>query len=176
MHPLVRNGGSLGGMNRRQIVVGAIALSGVASAQTGARSHLIGVWKLRSCLRTFKDGRTEHPFGEQPVGRIEYDKAGRMSALLMRPGRHSTLPPGMELDKAPNEELRDAVTGFVAYFGSYEIEEATQKVVHHVEASLSPSWVGTDMKRGFRFDAGRLILIRPAPDSSDELIWERESD
>ena len=163
-------------MNRRQIIVGAIALSGVASAQPGERSRLIGVWKLRSCLRTFKDGRTEHPFGEQPVGRIEYDKAGRMSALLMRPGRHSTLPPGMELDKAPNEELRDAVTGFVAYFGTYEIEEATQKVVHHVEASLSPSWVGTDLKRSFRFDAGRLILTRPAPDSSDELTWERESD
>jgi Lipocalin-like domain len=174
--PSCGNGDSLGDMNRRQIIVGAIALSGVASAQTGARSRLIGVWKLRSCLRTFKDGHTEHPFGEQPVGRIEYDKAGRMSALLMRPGRHSTLPPGMELDKAPNEELRDAVTGFVAYFGTYEIEEATQKVVHHVEASLSPSWVGTDLKRSFRFDAGRLILIRPAPDTSDELIWERESD
>ena len=83
----------------------------------------------------------------------------------------------MELDKAPNEELRDAVTGFVAYFGTFEIDEATQKVVHHIEASLSPSWVGTDLKRSFHFDAaGRLILTRPAPDSSDELIWERESD
>ena len=168
----------LGDMNRRQIIVGAIALSGVASAQTAARSRLIGVWKLRSCLRTFKDGRTEHPFGEQPVGRIEYDKAGRMSALLMRPGRHSTLPPGVELDKATNEELRDAVTGFVSYFGTFEIDEAAQKVIHHIEASLSPSWVGTDLKRSFHFDAGRLILTRPAPDgsSSDELIWERESD
>jgi hypothetical protein len=163
-------------MNRRQVIIGAVALSGTASAQPAARGRLIGVWKLRSCLRTFRDGRTEHPFGEQPVGRIEYDKAGRMSALLMRPGRHSTLPPGMELDRATNEEIRDAVTGFVAYFGTYEIEEATQKVVHHVEASLSPSWVGTNLKRSFRFDAGRLILTRQAPDSSDELIWERESD
>jgi Lipocalin-like domain len=165
-------------MNRRQIIVGAIALSGSASAQTRSRSRLIGIWKLRSCLRTFKDGRTEYPFGEKPVGRIEYDKAGRMSALLMRPGRRSTLPPGMELDKAPNEELRDAVTGFVAYFGTFEIDEATQKVVHHIEASLSPSWVGTDLNRSFHFDAGRLILTRPAPDgsSSDELIWEREPD
>jgi len=96
----------------------------------------------------------------------------------MRPGRHSALPPGVELDKAPNEELRDAVTGFVAYFGTYEIDEATQKVVHHIEASLSPSWVGTELKRSFHFDAGRLTLTRPAPDgsSSDELIWERESD
>ena len=118
----------------------------------------------------------QHPVKDFDAWRIEYDKAGRMSALLMRPGRRSTLPPGMELDRATNEEMREAVTGFVAYFGTYEIEEATGKVIHHVEASLSPSWVGTDLKRSFRFDAGRLILTRPAPDSSDELIWERESD
>jgi hypothetical protein len=165
-------------MNRRQIIIGAMGLSAVASAQPGTRGRLLGVWKLRSCVRTFKDGRTEHPFGEQPVGRIEYDKAGRMSALLMRPGRRSTLPPGVELDKATNEELRDAVTGFVSYFGTFDIDEATHTVVHHIEASLSPSWVGTDLKRSFHFDAGRLILTRPAPDgsSSDELVWERESE
>jgi hypothetical protein len=165
-------------MNRRQIIIGAIGLSCVASAQPGTRSRLIGVWKLRSCVRTFKDGRTEYHFGKQPVGRIEYDKAGRMSALLMRPDRRSTLPPGVELDQATNEELRDAVTGFVSYFGTYDIDEATQTVVHHVEASLSPSWVGIDLNRSFHFDAGRLILTRPAPDgsSSDKLVWEREPD
>lgn len=162
-------------MNRRR-AIGLIGLSTCVSAQPSVRSRLIGVWKLQSCLRTFKDGRTAHPFGDKPVGRIIYDRAGRMSALLMRPGRRSTVPPGMELSTAPNEELRDAVTGFVAYFGTFDIEEATQTVIHHVEASLSPSWVGTDLKRRFRFDAGRLILIRPAPDSSDELIWERASD
>jgi hypothetical protein len=158
-------------MNRRQVIIGVIGLSAGAYAQPSARSRLVGVWKLRSCLRTFKDGRTEHPFGEKPVGRIEYDKAGRVSALLMRPGRRSTLPPGTELDN-------DAVTGFVAYFGTFDIEEATQTVIHHIEASLAPSWVGTDLKRRFRFDASHLLLTRPAPDSSssDELVWERESD
>jgi len=163
-------------MNRRQIIIGAIGVAASASAQPKAHSRLIGVWKLQSCLRTFRDGRTEHPFGDKPVGRIEYDKAGRMSALLMRPGRHSSLPHGMELDKATNEELRDAVTGFVAYFGTFFIDEATQTVVHHVEANLSPSLVGSSLKRTFRFDAGNLILTRPAPDSSDELIWQRESE
>ena len=87
----------------------------------------------------------------------------------MRPDRQSTLPPGTELDN-------DAVTGFVAYFGTFSIEEGTQTVIHHIEASLSPGWVGMDLKRHFRFDAMRLILIRPASDSSDELVWERQSD
>lgn len=156
-------------MNRRQIVIGSFGLSAGAYAQPAAQNRLIGVWKLRSCLRTYKDGRTEHPFGEKPIGRIEYDKAGRMSALLMRPGRPSTLPPGTELDN-------DAVTGFVAYFGTFDIDEATQSVIHHVQASLAPSWVGTNLKRHFRFDADRLILTRPASGISDELVWEREPD
>jgi hypothetical protein len=162
-------------MNRRH-AIGLIGLSAIAYGQSASHSRLIGVWKLRSCKRTYEDGRTEYPFGEKPVGRIEYDKEGRMSALLMRPGRRSTLPPGMELDKANVDELRDAVTGFVAYFGTFEVEEATQSVIHHVEASLSPSWVGTDLKRRFRFDGTRLILTRPAPNSSDELVWEKERD
>jgi Lipocalin-like domain len=156
-------------MNRRHVIFGVISLSANAYAQATPRSRLVGVWRLRSCLRTFKDGRTIQPFGEKPVGRIEYTKAGIVSALLMRPGRKSTLPPGTELDN-------DAVTGFVAYFGTFRIEEATQTVIHQIEASLAPGWVGTELKRHFRFEAKRLILIRPASDSSDELVWERESD
>jgi hypothetical protein len=57
--PCPESGDGLDDMNRRQIIIGAIGLSGAASAQPGACSRLIGVWKLRSCLRTFKDGRTD---------------------------------------------------------------------------------------------------------------------
>ena len=141
-----------------------------------ALSRLIGVWKLRSCLRTFKDGTVVHPFGERPVGRISYDRAGRVSALLMRPGRRSTLAPGTELDEASEDEVREAVTGFVAYFGTYEIDEAAQTVIHHVEAALSPNWVGGELRRRFRLEGNCLMLTRPAPESKDELVWDREPD
>jgi hypothetical protein len=51
-----------------------------------------------------------------------------MFALLMRSGRRSTVAPGLELDTASAEEIRQAVTGFVAYFGSYEVDNAAQTV------------------------------------------------
>ena len=159
-------------MNRRH-AIGLIGIAAIANGQPGIRSSLIGVWKLRSCRRTFEDGRTEFPFGEKPVGRIEYDKEGRMFALLMRPGRRSTLAPGLELDAASAEEIREAVTGFVAYFGSYEVDDASQTVTHHVEASLEPSWVGTSLKRRFRWDGAKLVLTRAVPGMTDELLWER---
>jgi hypothetical protein len=94
-------------------------------------------------------------------------------ALLMRSGRRSTVAPGLELDAASVEEIREAVTGFVAYFGSYEVDDASQTVTHHVEASLVPSWVGTSLKRHFRWDGARLVLTRAVPGTTDELVWER---
>ena len=58
--------------------------------------------------------------GEKSVGRITYDRVGRMSAQLMRPGRRSTVAPGVSLiaGNANVEEIREAVNGFIAYFGS----------------------------------------------------------
>ena len=53
--------------------------------------RFIGVWKLLSCERRFADGKVDYPYGEKPVGRLTYDRAVRMSALLMRPGRLSTV-------------------------------------------------------------------------------------
>jgi hypothetical protein len=161
-------------MNRRKLV-GLMELSAAnfALAQPAVRGSLIGLWTLQSCVRTFADGHKEYPFGEKPVGRIEYDNEGRMFALLMRSGRRSTVAPGLELDAASAEEIREAVTGFVAYFGTYEVDDASQTVTHLVEASLEPSWVGTSLKRRFRWDGARLVLTRAVPGTTDELVWEQ---
>ena len=164
-------------MDRRQAIA-LLAIAAPAIAQPGGQNLLIGAWRLRSNVRTLRDGQTLNHFGPNPVGRIEYDKSGRMFALLMRPGRSSTVPAGMELDNAPEGELRDAVTGFVAYYGNFEVDEATHTVIHHVQASLVPSWVGTDLKRNFCFEVGSLVLTRTSPDgtSSDRLVFDREPD
>jgi hypothetical protein len=161
-------------MNRR-LLIGLLGASLGNRAQR-RRNSLIGVWKLQSCRRNFTDGHAELPFGEKPVGRIQYDRSGRMSAMLMRPGRRSILPPGIQLDHATDEELRDAVSGFVAYFGTFDVDLPNQTVIHHVQASLAPAWVGADLKRNFRFERGSLVLTRQATGVVDTLIWVRESD
>lgn len=163
-------------MNRRELLA-AVGASANAFAQGTDRERLIGSWRLRTLVRTFKDGRTEHPYGQQPIGRIQYEKSGRMMALVMRPGRSSTIQAGGGLTTAGCDELREAVTGFIGYFGTYEVNENAKTVIHRVQASLVPDQVNTELVRRFRFDGNRLILHRSAPDgsSSDELVWERES-
>ncbi len=136
-----------------------LCLLAVAVHGAGIQDRFAGVWKLVSFETRGRDGSVTHPFGENPVGRITYDKAGRMSAQLMRPGRRS-----------------DDRTGFFAYFGTYRIDEASRTVVHHVEACLAPAWVGTDVRRTYEFSGNRLILTVTREDGVGRLVWEREPD
>ena len=166
-------------MNRRQMIGTIGCAAGFSTAlQAAPRDRFIGVWKLIRCERKSKDGRIDYPYGEKPVGRITYDKAGRMSAQLMRPGRRSTVAPGVSLiaGNAGSEEIRDAVDGFISYFGTFDVDESAKTVIHHVQACLVPSWVGTDLQRTYRFDAKRLVLTASAATSVLELVWEREPD
>jgi hypothetical protein len=40
-----------------------------------------------------------------------------------------------------------AFDAYVAYFGTYTVDAAKQILVHHVEASLDPTYNGTDQAR-----------------------------
>ena len=167
-------------MNRREIIGSlgvALGASAVAGAEGSVRDRFIGVWDLVSCERKFKDGRIEYPYGEKPVGRITYDVAGRMSAQLMRPGRHSTMRPGTSFvtGGAGTDEIREAAAGYMAYYGKFDIDEASTTVIHHVQACLIPSWVGTDLKRTYRFSADRLFLTLSSAASTTELIWRKDT-
>ena len=131
------------------------------SAVSSVRGRFIGVWKLVSCERKANHGEVSYPYGEKPVGRLTYDKEGRMSAQLMRPGRRSY-----------KEDLLDILDGFIAYFGTYSINESARTVTHHVQACLFPMWVGTDLKRMYEFSGNRLILEAASAEGVVRLVWE----
>ncbi|MBI3471134.1 MAG: lipocalin-like domain-containing protein, partial [Candidatus Solibacter usitatus] len=103
--------------------------------------------------------QVSYPFGAQALGRISYDAGGRMSAQLMRPDR-------------ANSPL-EAYQGYAAYFGTYDVDETAHTVIHHVEASLFPGWIGTNLKRAFEFSGNRLILTAVSREDTLTLVWER---
>ena len=161
---------------RRAILAAGASLA--ASAAPTTRDQFLGVWKLISYQRKSKDGQLAHPFTEKPVGRMTYDKAGRMSGQLMRPGRKSTMQSGISFvnGAAPDAEIREAANGFIAYFGTFDIDEANSTVIHHVEACLVPSWVGQDLKRKYRFEQSRLLLSAETAGMIVNLVWQRLPD
>ena len=147
------------------------------------KERFIGVWKLISCeSKNQTTGEVSYPFGRNPVGRLTYDAAGRVSAQLMNPGRRTiggppTRPTTAVARDASPEDMREILAGFLAYFGTFDIDESSHTVIHHVQACLVPSWVGTDLRRAYQFvDSGQLILTASFDQAHNRLVWQRERD
>ena len=65
--------------------------------------------------------------------------------------------------------------GVIAYYGTYTIDEATGRVIRHVEAAPNPQRIGDDFIRRYRFE-GRNLVIALNPRFETPLVWERLSD
>lgn len=133
--------------------------------------RLLGTWELLSYESVEPDGRRRRPFGDA-IGRITYDAAGNMAGQVMRPGRVPVDPRDGALEK-----VRAAYTGYIAYFGRYEIHPAGDVIVHHVAGALNPAMVGGDQIRRLRFDGERLVLEadvqKPDGAARHVLTWRR---
>lgn len=113
--------------------------------------------------------------GENAVGYLIYTADGYISGHLMRPGR-AGFEGGDPLRPKPDEAV-EAIGGYLSYCGTYEIRVGGV-VVHHVELSLAPNWIGAGQLRFYELDGDRLtITTRPhlvaGHPATTRLIWER---
>ncbi len=135
---------------------------------------LIGTWRLVSWENRSVDGQIIHPLGEDAVGYIMYNQDGYMFVAIMRSDRPKF--PAGDLLRGSTEEKAQAAGTYVSYCGRYEFRGDT--VVHHVELSLFPNWVGVEQERLVEVRGDRLILsTRPillgGMLRTAHLIWER---
>jgi hypothetical protein len=132
------------------------------SAATGDRARLIGAWRY---VGATIDGKPRADRGANPKGMIYYGAHGEM-IVQVAPDRPHTMA-----GTAPTpEEAKAALDGYIAYFGSYSIDENARTVTHHRQGSVQPNDLH-DLVRGYRFEGNRLILNPPG--STYEVIWER---
>ncbi len=133
-------------------VVAIAALSQTRSAGSD-RERLVGAWRLASIAPA--------P-GAQPSGMLIYTRDGHMSVQLMYPKTAGT---------QSNEYVRD---GYEASFGSYDVDEATHTLTHHVRGSITRDLlVGKDLPRVYRFSVDGHLIIKPArPDEHWSVTWE----
>ncbi|HEY7911669.1 MAG TPA: lipocalin-like domain-containing protein [Blastocatellia bacterium] len=131
-------------------------------------NKFVGTWRLVSFEERLPDGGVSHPYGEEPAGLLTYDATGHMSVQVMRRDR-----PRLSSEKitdAGADELRQAVEGFTAFFGAYEVDEERGVVLHRVEGHLLPNSVGKELSRRFEFTGDRLLL---KPSETRTVTWER---
>lgn len=141
-----------------------------------AIDRFTGAWRLLSCEGRWSDGRVTFPYGERPGGMLMYDGNGHFSGQIMARGR-----PGFatgNLLKGTGEEVRAAFEGYIAYYGTCSVDEERGLVVHNVEGSFFPNWVGDVQTRAYEFQGDTLQLstmpIRGSrADLTVVLVWER---
>lgn len=128
------------------------------------QSQLVGTWKLVLFQdRTSPDEPWLNDFGDPPLGYFMYDATGHASIQIMK-----TPPvqvPKTEQEPSPEQAL-DIFKGYIAYFGTYHIDEDAGLIVHHVEGGLNPNDIGSDQKRPFQLSGDKLII-------GDQKTWIR---
>jgi hypothetical protein len=132
-----------------------------AGTQGEVAKKLIGAWRY---IGTRIDGGNWDR-GANPKGMIYYGAHGEIAVQIA---------PDVERKRAGTvmtpEEAKVALTDYIAYFGTYSIDEQAGTVTHHRQASIQPGDAG-DLVRRYEFTGDRLVL-RP-PNSTLEVTWER---
>ena len=168
-------------MDRRK-AIGILGFAGIAGLQAASSAHerLPGIYKLISWKTTNPDGTVVEPLGAEPIGRITYHKNGLMSVMLMRRDRKASarINPQTATDEEVREVLRQTLgtnAGFIAYMGTFELNEDRSIVIHHIEGGSSPTFTGANFERRYTLTSKGLSLSVP-PNFNSNLEWERVGD
>ena len=141
------------------ITIGAIVFTVGPSAATFAQT-IEGRWKLIAAEDLRADGSVaRRPWGSRPIGSIVVERGACYVQIM------SGDVPAFAADRPAGEQMRAALLStYIAYTGPCAINEAEGSVTLKVEAAWRPDYVGTEQKRFFRFDNGKLIF-GPAPNA-----------
>jgi hypothetical protein len=136
-------------------------VSDQAAKEQSAKVRLLGAWRY---VGTRIDGGNWDR-GANPKGMIYYGPHGEMAVQIApdvkRTRAGATMTPA---------EAYLAIKDYIAYFGTYTVDEHAGTVTHHRADNLQPG-EGGDLVRRYEFAGDRLIL-RP-PNSTMEVTWER---
>jgi hypothetical protein len=129
--------------------------------ESEATTTLLGAWRY---VGTRING-SAWDRGADPKGMIYYGPHGEMAVQIAPDVKRTRAGAVM----TPQEALT-AVKDYIAYFGTYTVDEAAGTVTHHRHDSLQPGDHG-DLVRRYELSGDRLVLR--APNSTLEVTWER---
>lgn len=129
--------------------------------QPSARERLIGAWRYIGTR--INGGNWDR--GANPKGMIYYGAHGEMAVQIAPDVKRTRTGAVMT-----PEEAYAALKDYIAYFGTYSIDEQAGTVTHHRQDSIQPGDSG-DLVRRYEFVGDRLVLR--APNSTLEVSWER---
>jgi hypothetical protein len=109
-----------------------------ASAQTLSANLSGSTWTLVSGSENYPDGKKNMPWA---TGMLMLDTSGHISFFLVGKDQPSTSP-----------SVRTPVGPFVAYYGHYTVDNASNTVTYKVEQAASPIQKGTTRSQKVTFN------------------------
>jgi len=145
-----------------------------ATYEAAARRAVAGTWELVEHKTTLASGEVRRSFGPTPKGQFIFHPDGHTSVQIVNPER-----PASALDAASDDDVRALHRTYLAYFGSYDVDVATRKIVVHTTADLNPMNTATDQVRFYEFEGDLMFLQPPASAASgggqqvSRITWRR---
>jgi Lipocalin-like domain len=144
-------------------------------ADISGDARFVGTWRLISMAVRQPNGEVTQPMGSHPRGMLMYTAGGHMSVQVMHGDRSAF---GSGARGGTIEEAAAAFRTYIAYCGTYRVDDAEGAVYHEPDCHGFPNGVGVTLKRYFTFVGDRLLLSAdrpPTPDAADHpaLVWQR---
>jgi hypothetical protein len=142
------------------------------------KNAIVGSWEIEAVESRNDDGSVDHPFGPAPRGLLVYTPEGLVTVHLA--GTNRARFASEDHLKGTPDELKMAFATYVAYFGRFELNEAEGVILHHVEGSAFPNWVGNVQRRNISLEGDRLTLSTQPMMIGDRtrtsvLVWRRSA-
>jgi len=164
---------SICAISRTLLMCTTLVASPQAFAQSGpSKSPLIGTWLLGIVDNVMPDGSRVHLYGDNPQGLLTFSADGRYSLQIMRSDRARFV--SNDRARATAEEYKSAVMGSNAHFGRYVLNDTDHTITFRIEHASFPNWEGTEQKRSYKIEDGRLKYIVPTPTTGAGAIGEVE--
>jgi len=122
------------------------------------KQDIVGTWKLVSWVYRNEIGEEVDYFEKNSTGILMYDENGYMNAQLMKPERSSFASDS--INGGTLDEAYGAFHSYLAYFGKY-YEENPGTIIHQVEGSMFPNWIGNRQVRYGKIEGDKLIISTP---------------
>lgn len=157
--------------------VAAIALSAsqAAHAQTASvKELLVGTWTMNAADAVRADASRASLFGANPKGTMIFTADGHFALIQMR----AELPriAANNRDQGTPEEYKSIVSGSIAYYGTYTLDEAAKTMVLQLDGSTYANLLGGEQKRIITtLTADELIFTNPRNPAGMtlEVGWKR---
>jgi Lipocalin-like domain len=154
--------------------VAAFAAHSAGDQKSGSLGkQVVGSWALTSLVLD-QDGKKSEPYGPGAKGTVIFTNTGHTAVVITR----AELPKFASNNRTTGtpEENKAAMAGSIAYFGTYDVNEAEKVVTTHVEGSTFPNWVGSDQKRTIEMSGDEMKFLNKNPSMGQGVVtatWKR---